>query len=170
MTSVSCCDAGGSRAESISGEPICNDVDVDFVDELPKVDKVFKKTHKRDESRISKISRLSIKSLKGLDGVDGASDVGDKPILPFPGRVVRSLVLSDPETINAAYDLNLLYARVWLAAQTLRPQFVSRCLVANSHRDHVYYDLCANSPLQGVTLKVRSRKVLMQNVRLTQKV
>ena len=101
MTSVSCCDAGGSRAESISGEPICNDVDVDFVDELPKVDKVFKKTHKRDESRISKISRLSIKSLKGLDGVDGASDVGDKPIPPFPGRLVRSLVLSDPETINA---------------------------------------------------------------------
>ena len=99
---VSCCDAGGSRAESISGEPICNDVDVDFVDELPKVDKVFKKTHKRDESRISKISRLSIKSLKGLDGVDGASDAGDKPIPPFPGRLVRSLVLSDPETINAA--------------------------------------------------------------------
>ena len=37
MASVSCCDAGGSRAESISGEPICDDVD--FVDDLPKVDK-----------------------------------------------------------------------------------------------------------------------------------
>ena len=91
MASVSCCDAGGSRAESISGEPICNDFDV--IDDLPKVDRVFKKTHKRDESRISKISRLSIKSLKGLDGVDGASEAGDKIDPTFLGRVVRRLLI-----------------------------------------------------------------------------
>jgi hypothetical protein len=44
----------GSRAESVAGEPICSDVDFDYVDELPKVDKTFKKTHKRDESRRAK--------------------------------------------------------------------------------------------------------------------
>ena len=56
MASVNCCDATGSCDASVAGDAVCQEVEVDFVDELPShVDKTFKKTHKRDESRISKV-------------------------------------------------------------------------------------------------------------------
>jgi hypothetical protein len=59
MASVNCCDASGSCDASVAGDAVCQEVEVDFVDELPlHVDKTFKKTHKRDESRISKVRRI----------------------------------------------------------------------------------------------------------------